>query len=926
MDIPGYKIEKELGHGGMATVYLAEQESLERKVALKIMAPALAADPSFSERFLKEGKTIAQLAHANIVSIFDIGVAETTHYISMEYVGGGDLKSKIKEGNLSVESAIKIIKEVASALGFAHQKGFIHRDIKPENILFKDNGDAVLTDFGIVKAMNSDTRMTGTGMSIGTLHYMSPEQARVKTLDGRSDLYSLGIVLFEMLTGKVPYDAGDTIAVAYSHVNDPVPELPAVHARFQPVMDRLLAKEPDDRFENALQLIEMIEKIEGGVAVPRPEINSDATRVVPGQPKADKYQTGEGADGVKQSLPIISIIFGVLVVIGIGYFLLSSETLGPDQDKTEQAKSEQDMIAQDTDKQDLVKHDPAEQDPTKQDGIQLEPDKTADDKAVTKGDYVKDGAGKSGKNNIVKTDSTKQKSEQQLPQVSSYAMLDIKSKPESALVRLDGEELGKTPLFAEDIPAGKHKLELTHPYYKTFSEQIDLAKDTVLKRVVKLQGGEGAITVLSEPVGATVLIDGKKTDGKTPVTVYGVAAGRHTVKLTMENYLTRSIEIDLENAKTEIIDVDIEGGNVETFRHKDEWVTKDNKVSSLLKLAEEDMKSARYTSPKGKNALEKVKQVFAIDSDNASAKKALEKIVKYYISLSAKTAESLRLEKAEKYLRQAVSVSAVKYGTAASSIKEAERVIDSYENIEGRIFRDSLKVNMYGPEMVGVFAGTFMMGDLLGDGNRDEKPVHKVTIKDPFAIGRYEVTFDEYDYFARQTGRELPDDNGWGRQNRPVINVSWEDAQEYVKWLSAQTGKKYRLPTESEWEFVARAGTETLYSWGDESGVRNANCKNCGSEWDNSKTSPVGSFAPNEYGLYDVHGNVWEWTQDCVTRNYNNSPKDESADLSGDCKSRILRGGSWMSKARLVNSSNRGKSNIEDRTLQYGFRVVRDFP
>ncbi len=392
----------------------------------------------------------------------------------------------------------------------------------------------------------------------------------------------------------------------------------------------------------------------------------------------------------------------------------------------------------------------------------------------------------------------------------------------------------------------------------------------------------------------------------------------------MPSYVSKSIEIDLLNAETEIVDLALEGGNVETYRHKDEWITKDKKIKALLKLADDDMKSSRYTYPEGKNALEKVKQVLSIDSNNAGAQKSLEKIVKYYISLSNKSIDGLRLEKAKKYLSHAKSISALKSGTAASAIKETEKNITRHKTVEGRIFRDTLKDKTKGPEMVGVFAGAFMMGDLLGDGNRNEKPAHKVTIKNPFAIGRYEVTFNEYDYFAKQNGRKLPDDNGWGRKNRPVINISWEEAQEYVKWLSAQTGKKYRLPTEAEWEFAARAGSETLYAWGDEPGSNNANCKNCGSEWDNTQTSPVGSFSPNAYGLYDTHGNVWEWTLDCVTRNYNNSPIDGAADFSGDCKSRILRGGSWMSKVRSIKSSNRGKSIIEDQTTQYGLRIVRE--
>ncbi len=164
-----------------------------------------------------------------------------------------------------------------------------------------------------------------------------------------------------------------------------------------------------------------------------------------------------------------------------------------------------------------------------------------------------------------------------------------------------------------------------------------------------------------------------------------------------------------------------------------------------------------------------------------------------------------------------------------------------------------------GPTMVEIPAGSFRMGDLQGDGDPDEVPVHIVRIQKPFAIGRYEVTFDEYDQFASVTKRKLPNDRGWGRGRRPVINISWQDAVEYTKWLSEQTGKRYRLPTEAEWEYAARGGKETTYWWGKDLLKGTANCNGCGSQWDGEQTAPVGSFKPNPFGLYDTAGNVWEW-------------------------------------------------------------------
>jgi formylglycine-generating enzyme required for sulfatase activity len=197
-----------------------------------------------------------------------------------------------------------------------------------------------------------------------------------------------------------------------------------------------------------------------------------------------------------------------------------------------------------------------------------------------------------------------------------------------------------------------------------------------------------------------------------------------------------------------------------------------------------------------------------------------------------------------------------------AELKQEKQIATQFSSV-GKTFRDRLKSGTEGPEMVVVPAGSFQMGNVEGGGEKDETPVHAVTIQKPFAIGRYEGTFDEYDQFAKATNRKLPADQGWGRGHRPVINVSWEDVNAYVKWLSEQTGKRYRLPTEADWEYAARAGKETAYWWGNDFIKGMANCNGCGSQWDNKQTAPVGSFKPNALGLYDTAGNVWEWVEDC---------------------------------------------------------------
>ena len=259
--IPGYKINNVLGQGGMATVYLAIQENLDRKVALKVMSASLASNPEFCERFLKEGKTIAKFSsHPDIVTIYDIGCTGPHYYMAMEYIGGANLKQRIQQ-QIDLDEPLKIIRQITGALGYAHSLNIIHRDVKPANILFREDGAAILTDFGIAKSLSSNTQLTRVGFTVGTPEYMSPEQAIGQGMDGRSDLYSLGVVLYEMLSGEKPFAGEDAFSTAMMHINNPVPKLPEWRAPYQLLIDRLLAKKPEERFANAEQLIEFIDNM-----------------------------------------------------------------------------------------------------------------------------------------------------------------------------------------------------------------------------------------------------------------------------------------------------------------------------------------------------------------------------------------------------------------------------------------------------------------------------------------------------------------------------------------------------------------------------------------------------------------------------------------------------------------------------------------
>ncbi len=238
------------------------------------------------------------------------------------------------------------------------------------------------------------------------------------------------------------------------------------------------------------------------------------------------------------------------------------------------------------------------------------------------------------------------------------------------------------------------------------------------------------------------------------------------------------------------------------------------------------------------------------------------------------------------------------------------------------------------PEMVVVRGGSFEMGDEAGKYKqmlprrtyKQMLPRHPVTIAQPFAVGRTEVTFDEWALCVEYGNCNEVSDSGFGKGRRPVINVTWADAQTYVRWLSGVTGQRYRLLTDAEWEYVARAGTDTAYSWGGEIGTNRANCKGCGSEWDGKSTAPVASFEANAFGLYDVHGNVWEWVEDCWHETYDGAPADGTAWLNSDqadCSKAVIRGGSWLNAPYRVRSAIRFRVARGDQNYDLGFRIAR---
>src|SRR5437588_9195598 len=324
-----YEILEELGRGGMAIVFKAREKQLERDVAIKVLPFSLAFDKEFAERFQREARTSAKLEHPTIIPIYRVGKSGRVIYFVMKFLRGKPLSSILAtRGSLPPVEIKKILAEVARALAYAHKKEIVHRDIKPDNIMFDEHGHAVVTDFGIAKAA-SGGKLTGTGMSIGTPHYMSPEQAKAQPLDGRSDIYSLGVVAYQCLTGTVPFDGEDSFSIGYKHIMEEIPtpplETPEKRQLFE-ITRKMMAKSPDERFQSADDLVQALEAGGGFAAV---GLATAATKALPslaggrmasapttplprvsGMPGAEEHHKRSVAAGIA--------LWVVVVAIGLG--------------------------------------------------------------------------------------------------------------------------------------------------------------------------------------------------------------------------------------------------------------------------------------------------------------------------------------------------------------------------------------------------------------------------------------------------------------------------------------------------------------------------------------------------------------------------------------------------------------------------------
>ena len=861
IQIPGYLIKREIGSGGMATVYLAVQMSLEREVALKVMNPALVSDPNFSRRFLTEARTLASLSHPNIVAVYDVGVSESQlHYFSMQHLPGGDFAKRIKLGATQAE-VLRVLAGVAKALGFAHARGFVHRDVSPANVLFDASDGAILTDFGIARAVTRTSRLTNAGVSVGTSHYMSPEQARGGNVDARSDIYSLGAVAFEALTGKPPYDGEDGFAIAYAHVFEPIPRLPATLAHWQALIDQALAKHPNERFVDLDGFLNALDVVAGAVGMPpvtgqQRAVPQNATMVFQASdldvpvPVTQQFAQMPPVDEATRAIPMpvapvpvpapapvataappvsapesygataappapprrFALAAAAVVVLGIAGLALALLFGNKDGDK------------------------PAVAATTPTTSPVATPSPTAPDPAT------------------------------------ALAAVDAAPTPTPATSPVE------TGAYDPSIPDATSDTTIGDDFTADDGTTADVAPELAPDEAALLKAAMD--TTVVDPLVLALALARNDLAAKR----LGQPPGRNALdrnRLALK--LAERFRAPAEATKAKQGIVDTAAGYLDLA---EESLAQKKEPEFLDYLARGEEIAASL--PEGAPVLARAKQRRAQLRD-AQIKLAREATVRW-----DKAAALAAYQKALVFDPQSAD--------AKKGVASAQKIGEP-----GFAFRDALQGGAQAPEMIVVSAG----GKKIAAARTETTLSEFRRFVSAQSLGVRPGCRDRESFFKRAKGYEAADVQQDG--NHPVVCVSWDDAEGYASWLAKATGRKYRLPTAAEWSAIAR-GAERLApcraNVADRSyatAYKEREAFDCDDGF--AGTAPVRRFDATAAGVYDIAGNAREWVGDCAS----------------GCSKHTAMGSSWFTRPKdKADPLQREEFNADVASNTVGFRVVRD--
>ncbi|BDX06376.1 SUMF1/EgtB/PvdO family nonheme iron enzyme [Planctobacterium marinum] len=999
-EIGKYRILKRLGGGGFGEVFLAQDDSIQRQVAIKVFQPKdenlaayIASTGSegldkLAERFTNEARILASLEHEDaIVNIIEFGTTEGGQpWYAMPYLPHSladklgkdvfdkraleDIPEEERPKALPLNLALAYFEQILRGLSAAHDKGLIHRDIKPANILLTDNDKVRIADFGIAKAPDSG-QSTVSHLGMGSRNYMAPEQREsAKHVDARADIYSLGVLAYRMVTGQLPK----------GRFADPNVHAPGLSKGINDLILTAMSEDADNRYGNAGAMLSAFEQALQSQA---PEDESTGTWV-------------GGESEVKTELkPLQEVIIKALTEQGEltekNNTLLNALADIAGLDKA----SLEDFIGQTT--EGLIQTNPSlkafihwvatvnryvtegNTGPTAQAALIIAGKTTGKNETELQALLAAKGFANTDRTNSGKSNTKKLKSsnhsvtaaenkgntgrwliaaavllalsgggyygyeQYQLKQQQEEQARIAKRNEQSAWQQAKGlNTLEGYQLYLKNWPNGANAKE-AKKQKQALEEAARLATlSAEQQQAERVRQVQQQLTELGYRLSVTGTLD-----TRTQKTIEAFEAQEGLIVTgAVDTTLIANLDKAINRADKQAFDKAQQQNTVTAYEQylqaKPQGQYRIEATDQIASLKEAARLAKQQAEAKAKDEAEwqRAKSVDSIASYTAYQKaqpsgqylnQAKDKIaaielenskVPLTINVTPTDAKIEILNIKEAYTpgmrllpNQDYQIRLSKEGfhtqTASISLNQTKTVTYQLE----RNIPPGVQALM--DSMVTIPGGSFMMGS-------NKKPVHRVSIK-PFRLMETEVTWAMYQPCIDAGVCPEAKDGGWGKGNRPVINVSWNDiTQKYIPWLKQQTGQTFRLPTEAEWEYAARAGTTTKYSWGDNIGRNKANCDGCGSQWDNSKTAPVKSFQPNAFGLYDMHGNVLEWVQDCWNDSYSGAPGDGSAWMQGDCDRAVLRGGSWNNNLLYVRSAYREVYLRSSRHNSYGFRLAQD--
>jgi len=936
-----YQIVEFLGRGATADVYRAYQPALDRHVAIKVLHPSLATDKDFLGRFRREARAVAALRHPRIMQVYDFDMADGRYYMVTEFIDGHTLEARLQEAAANdeivpLDEAIRITREIASALSYAHGHGMVHRDIKPANVMINRENQVILADFGMAKILSS-AKHTATGSIIGTPYYMSPEQASGESGDTRSDLYSLGVMFFQMVTGQLPYNADTAVAVLLMHVNSPIPAPGRVNPSLPPIIDRIvskaMAKKPDERYQTTTELVKELDRVNVGDSIIRAAVIAPSVSPpLPLSPVAalsttdllTPYTLSHGHVAANPAeLPAVCDADWDRAVdhFASGYItrwlrdgangLRAAHQHGP-ADELELIAARAEAISQ----------------------------QARDGSSIARNAGLEEFLEFLGATLPV-ADVT--------PRELNLAAVGVGEAGQPVALTITNEGRG---YFSGDIVCGV-------PWLKVTPKQFGCAagkrcKVTVKPNLHNLPAGRTrsahALQIRSTSgnqfLAAQVDVLSSVLQVDVSTLDFGTVGQGETSQATLilrnggQGYLTGMIHcrapwLTVSPERFSVLAGDSIQVTVKALSHTlpPGKVTRDRALVIESNDGQAGLSAQiRVLSPHLKVEPAQV-DMGSIDLVQPKAQKSVELAVcntghGILIAEAATDADWLNIEPA--VLRcEAGEVQQLRLSTATLRTGDYHQTLRVASNAGTTEVPLLLRVHFsLEPETVHIPAGEFLRGSKERDrtASPSEKPQCRIYLTE-YWIGKHPVTNAQYAVFVEATGRRPPEH--WKedrppeeKKDHPVVNASWWDAMTYCRWLAEITGKPYRLPTEAQWEKAARGTDGRVYPWGNRWSGHKCNTKAGGKRG----ATPVGVYSPagdSPYGCADMAGNVLEWVSDWYNKGYySHSSVSENPYGPASGVVKVLRGGAWSSSASEARSASRAYGDRKLTSPGIGFRCA----